>query len=81
MHNPTTLNRQGPDFGTQYRSAAFWHDAEQREAVRRRIGELDASGKWPNPVVTQVVEAGTFWRAEEYHQRYFEKNGSAHCHI
>ena len=81
MHNPTTLNRQGPDFGSQYRSAAFWHDAEQREAVRRRIGELDASGKWPNPVVTQVVEAGTFWRAEEYHQRYFEKNGSAHCHI
>jgi peptide-methionine (S)-S-oxide reductase len=81
MHNPTTLNRQGPDFGSQYRSAAFWHDAEQREAVRRRIGELDASAKWPNPVVTQVVEAGTFWRAEEYHQRYFEKNGSAHCHI
>jgi peptide-methionine (S)-S-oxide reductase len=81
LHNPTTLNRQGPDFGSQYRSAAFWHDAEQRETVRRRIGELDASGKWPNPVVTQVVEAGRFWRAEEYHQRYFEKNGSAHCHI
>jgi peptide-methionine (S)-S-oxide reductase len=81
MHNPTTLNRQGPDFGSQYRSAAFWHDAEQREAVQRRIGELNASGKWPNPVVTEVVEAGTFWRAEEYHQRYFEKNGSAHCHI
>ncbi len=81
MHNPTTLNRQGPDFGSQYRSAAFWHDAEQREAVRQRISELDASGKWSQPVVTQVVEAGTFWRAEEYHQRYFEKNGSAHCHI
>ncbi|MCU0989511.1 MAG: peptide-methionine (S)-S-oxide reductase MsrA [Xanthomonadales bacterium] len=81
MHNPTTLNRQGPDFGSQYRSAAFWHDAEQREAVQRRIGELNASGRWPNPVVTEVVEAGTFWRAEEYHQRYFEKNGSAHCHI
>ena len=49
--------------------------------MRRRIIELDAAGKWLQPVVTQVVEAGTFWRAEEYHQRYFEKNGSAHCHI
>jgi peptide-methionine (S)-S-oxide reductase len=81
MHNPTTLNRQGPDFGSQYRSAAFWHDDGQREVAERKIRELDASGKWPNPVVTQVVEAGTFWRAEEYHQRYFEKNGGAHCHI
>jgi peptide-methionine (S)-S-oxide reductase len=81
MHNPTTLNRQGPDFGSQYRSAAFWHDAGQREAAQRKIAELDASGKWPKPLVTQLVEAGTFWRAEEYHQRYFEKNGGAHCHI
>jgi peptide-methionine (S)-S-oxide reductase len=81
MHNPTTLNRQGPDFGSQYRSVAFWHDAGQREAAERKIRELDASGRWSSPVVTQVVEAGTFWRAEEYHQRYFEKNGGAHCHI
>lgn len=81
MHNPTTLNRQGPDFGSQYRSAVFWHDAEQRAAAERKIRELDASGKWSNPVVTQLVEAGAFWRAEEYHQRYFEKNGGAHCHI
>jgi peptide-methionine (S)-S-oxide reductase len=81
MHNPTTLNRQGPDFGSQYRSAAFWHDAGQRDAAQRKVRELDASGKWPRPVVTQLVEAGTFWRAEEYHQRYFEKNGGAHCHI
>jgi peptide-methionine (S)-S-oxide reductase len=81
MHNPTTLNRQGPDFGSQYRSAAFWHDAGQREAAQGKIAELNASGKWPRPVVTQLVEAGTFWRAEEYHQRYFEKNGGAHCHI
>ncbi|MGK2925252.1 MAG: peptide-methionine (S)-S-oxide reductase MsrA [Lysobacterales bacterium] len=81
MHNPTTLNRQGPDFGSQYRSVAFWHDAGQRAAVERKIQELDASGKWSSPVVTQIVEAGTFWRAEEYHQRYFEKNGGAHCHI
>jgi peptide-methionine (S)-S-oxide reductase len=75
------VNRQGPDFGTQYRSAAFWHDAGQREAAQRKIEALDRSGKWPRPVVTQLVEAGTFWRAEEYHQRYFEKNGGAHCHI
>jgi peptide-methionine (S)-S-oxide reductase len=81
MHNPTTLNRQGPDFGSQYRSAAFWHDAGQRDAAQRKVRELDASGKWPRPVVTQLAEAGTFWRAEEYHQRYFEKNGGAHCHI
>jgi peptide-methionine (S)-S-oxide reductase len=81
MHNPTTLNRQGPDFGSQYRSVAFWHDAGQLAALDRKIQELDASGKWPNPVVTQILEAGTFWRAEEYHQRYFEKNGGAHCHI
>jgi peptide-methionine (S)-S-oxide reductase len=81
MHNPTTLNRQGPDFGSQYRSAVFWHDAGQREAAERRIRELEASGRWPNPVVTQVVEAGAFWRAEDYHQRYFEKNGGAHCHL
>ena len=81
MHNPTTVDRQGPDYGSQYRSVAFWHDAEQRAAVEQKIRELDASGKWSSPVVTQVVEAGTFWRAEEYHQRYFEKNGGAHCHI
>lgn len=80
MHNPTTRNRQGPDVGSQYRSAVFWHDAEQKEAAERKIRELDASGKWPNPVVTEVAEAGTFWRAEEYHQRYFEKHGGGYCH-
>jgi peptide-methionine (S)-S-oxide reductase len=81
MHNPTTLNRQGPDFGSQYRSAVFFVDEAQREAVALKIREVDASGKWPNPVVTEVAKAATFWRAEEYHQRYFEKNGGAHCHI
>lgn len=81
MHNPTTVDRQGPDYGSQYRSVVFGHDAGQREAAERKIRELDASGKWSSPVVTQVVEAGTFWRAEEYHQRYFEKNGGADCHI
>jgi peptide-methionine (S)-S-oxide reductase len=81
MHNPTTLNRQGPDFGSQYRSAAFWHDVGQRVAAEQKIGEVEASGKWPGPVVTEVAPAGTFWRAEEYHQRYFEKNGAGFCHI
>jgi peptide-methionine (S)-S-oxide reductase len=81
MHNPTTLNRQGPDFGSQYRSAIFWHDEEHRLAAEAKIAAIDASGAWPNPVVTQVVEAGDFWRAEEYHQRYFEKHGGGFCHV
>ena len=79
MHNPTTLNRQGPDFGSQYRSAVFAADDGQFDAAGRKVAELDASGKWPNPVVTEVILGGTFWRAEEYHQRYFEKNGGGFC--
>lgn len=81
MHNPTTLNRQGPDRGTQYRSAIFWHDDAQRQAAEARIHELDASGRWPDPIVTELAPASEFWRAEDYHQRYFEKHGGAHCHI
>lgn len=81
MHNPTTINRQGPDFGSQYRSAVFWHDEEQRVAAEQKIREVDASGKWPNPVVTEVTKADTFWRAEEYHQRYLEKNGAGFCKV
>ena len=79
LHNPTTLNRQGPDFGSQYRSAVFWHDNAQRVAVEQKISEVNASGKWPDPVVTQLAKAPEFWRAEEYHQRYFEKNGAGFC--
>ena len=81
MHNPTTLNRQGPDFGSQYRSAIFAEDAVQQEAARKKIAQVDASGKWPNPVVTEVSLGGTFWPAEEYHQRYFEKNGAGFCKV
>lgn len=81
MHNPTTLNRQGPDFGSQYRSAVFWHDDAQHAAARQKISEVDASGKWSSPVVTELKPADTFWRAEEYHQRYFEKNGGGYCHV
>lgn len=81
LHNPTTLDRQGPDFGSQYRSAVFWHDAEQQEEAEKKIAELNASGKWPDPVVTQLAEAGKFWRAEEYHQRYMEKKGGGFCNL
>ena len=81
MHNPTTLNRQGPDFGSQYRSAVFAADDEQSGAAKEKIADLDASGKWRAPVVTEVNAGATFWPAEEHHQRYFEKNGAGHCAI
>ncbi|HMD02614.1 MAG TPA: peptide-methionine (S)-S-oxide reductase MsrA [Candidatus Baltobacteraceae bacterium] len=79
LHDPTTLNRQGPDVGTQYRSVVFYHDDAQRAAAEAAIRRLTESGKYKRQVVTQVVPAQTFFRAEEYHQRYFEKNGIA-CH-
>jgi peptide-methionine (S)-S-oxide reductase len=82
LHNPTSLNHQGPDWGTQYRSVVFYHSPEQEAAARARIEELIASGRYsPKRIVTQVVPAQTFWRAEEYHQRYLEKRGLANCHI
>lgn len=81
MHNPTTLNRQGPDIGSQYRSVVFFHSAEQEEIALRTIAALDQSGRWPQPVVTQVQEAMPFWPAEEYHQRYLEKHGLGFCSI
>ena len=81
MHDPTTLNRQGPDFGSQYRSVVFWHESEQQAVAEKKITEIDASGKWQNPVVTQVVEAGQFWWAEEYHQQYLEKKGGDLCNL
>ena len=81
MHNPTTLNRQGPDRGTQYRSAIFWHDQEQERTARKKIHGLGAAGKWSDPIVTELTPAGEFWRAEEYHQRYLEKNGGGFCHV
>lgn len=81
MHNPTTLNRQGPDFGSQYRSAVFAEDEAQLDAARQKVAQVDASGKWTDPVVTEVNLGGTFWPAEEYHQRYFEKNGAGFCKV
>jgi peptide-methionine (S)-S-oxide reductase len=80
-HNPTTPNRQGPDVGTQYRSVIFFHSPEQEAAARASKEELQQSGRFPAPIVTQIVPAKTFWRAEEYHQQYLEKRGLAHCSI
>jgi peptide-methionine (S)-S-oxide reductase len=80
-HNPTTLNRQGPDVGTQYRSAIFYHSAEQKDAAEKSKARLEASGKLRRPVVTEITAASTFYPAEDYHQRYLEKRGLASCHI
>ena len=80
-HNPTTLNRQGPDVGAQYRSAIFYHDAEQETEARESIAALEKSGIFKRPIVTQVVPAGPFYRAEEYHQQYLAKRGAASCHF
>jgi peptide-methionine (S)-S-oxide reductase len=79
-HDPTTLNRQGPDVGTQYRSAIFFHTPEQ-EAAARASKDRQASGRFARSIVTEITPAGTFWRAEEYHQQYLEKRGQASCHI
>ena len=73
FHDPTTKNRQGNDIGTQYRSAIFVHDDAQREAAERVISEVNASGKWPRPVVTEIVPVSKFWPAEEYHQDYLQR--------
>lgn len=81
LHDPTQVNRQGPDFGTQYRSVIFTHNDQQFREARARVAELNASGTYRNPVATQVVPASTFWKAEEYHQRYLEKRGMVSCHI
>lgn len=81
VHNPTTLNRQGPDVGSQYRSAIFFHTPDQRMAAERSKQELQASGRFPRPVVTEITAASTFYRAEEYHQQYLTKRGLRSCHI
>lgn len=79
-HDPTQLNRQGPDVGRQYRSAIFFHSAEQERLAKEQIEEMNKSGEFKDPVVTEVLPASTFWMAEEYHQRYFEKKGVDMCH-
>ena len=81
LHDPTQLNRQGPDWGTQYRSAVFYHSPEQEKTAKETIARLTGEKKFSKPIVTQVVPAETFWRAEEYHQKYLEKRGAVSCHI
>lgn len=80
-HNPTTLNRQGPDIGTQYRSAIFYHDDEQKAAAIASKDEQDKSGRFPRPIVTEITPASEFYEAEDYHQQYLEKRGLSSCHI
>lgn len=79
-HNPTTRNQQGPDFGAQYRSVIFTHSPEQKVAAEQSRLALEKSGKWKNPVVTEIVPAKEFYKAEEYHQQYLKKNGLSSCH-
>jgi peptide-methionine (S)-S-oxide reductase len=77
IHDPTTLNRQGPDIGSQYRSAIFSHGPTQEAAARASKDRQVSSGRFRSPIVTEIVPAATFWRAEDYHQQYFEKRGAA----
>jgi peptide-methionine (S)-S-oxide reductase len=81
MHDPTQVNRQGPDFGTQYRTAIFFHSPEQEAIAKKSKAALEASGKFRQPIATEITKASPFWRAEEYHQRYLEKRGAASCHF
>lgn len=80
-HDPTQLNRQGPDVGEQYRSVIFFHTPEQEAAARKFKGGEEMSGKFRRPIVTQILPAAPFWKAEDYHQQYLEKRGLASCHI
>jgi len=80
-HNPTTLNRQGPDVGSQYRSAIFYHTPEQKAAAETSKQQHDACGRFGRPIVTEITPAGPFYRAEEYHQQYLEKRGLGSCHL
>jgi len=79
-HDPTQLNRQGPDIGSQYRSVIFYYDEAQKAAAEASKAALEASGRYRRPIVTAIEPADTFWRAEEYHQQYLEKRGLTTCH-
>jgi peptide-methionine (S)-S-oxide reductase len=80
-HDPTQLNRQGPDWGAQYRSAIFFHTPEQKVAAAASQASLEKAGRYSKPIVTQIVPAETFYPAEDYHQQYLEKRGLASCHL
>ncbi|HEX2924620.1 MAG TPA: peptide-methionine (S)-S-oxide reductase MsrA, partial [Chloroflexota bacterium] len=80
-HDPTTTNRQGPDIGSQYRSAIFYHSPEQEAAARASKQRLEDEGRFGRPIVTEITPASTFWMAEDYHQKYLEKRGLSSCHL
>ena len=79
IHDPTTLNRQGPDIGEQYRSAVFFLNPEQEAAARKSLQTADTGGRFKRPIVTEITPASKFYPAEDYHQQYFEKRGVSHC--
>ncbi len=81
LHDPTQVNRQGPDYGSQYRSVIFAHSPQQQQQARSFIENLEESGTFGDPIATQVVPFEQFWRAEDYHQRYLEKRGLTSCHL
>lgn len=81
IHDPTQLNRQGPDIGTNYRSVIFYHTPLQKAAAEASRDRINQSGRYQKPVVTEIAPASIFWRAEEYHQQYFEKRGGGRCHL
>ena len=81
VHDPTQVNRQGPDFGTQYRTAIFFHSPEQEMAAKESRAKLEASGRFRQPIATEITAASKFYRAEEYHQKYLQKKGVTSCHF
>jgi len=81
IHDPTQVNRQGPDVGTQYRTVIFYHSDDQREQAEASKTAMDASGKFKAPIATIIEPAATFWKAEDYHQDYLKKRGQTSCHI
>ena len=81
LHDPTQVNRQGPDFGKQYRTAIFFHTPQQQTEAEAAKAALNVSGKFKRPIATEITPAGKFYRAEEYHQKYLDKRGVASCHI
>lgn len=81
LHDPTQLNRQGPDYGTQYRTVIFYYSPEQQKTAQDTIQRLTDAKKFPRPIVTQVVPAPEFWKAEDYHQKYLKKRGLDDCHL